>query len=96
MLCTLDFYLETPKEIAIVGRGDQRDTQALLRRVHATYVPNKILLLVDPATDPGDAFAHLPLGEMTSIEGKATAYVCHQFACSAPTTSAEALAELLK
>jgi uncharacterized protein YyaL (SSP411 family) len=33
---------------------------------------------------------------MPQLEGKATAYVCHNFACSTPTTTHEALAELLK
>jgi uncharacterized protein len=96
MICALDFYLETPKEIAIIGRSDQTDTQSLLGLVHESYVPNKILLVIDPAGGAGDAFAHLPVDEMTQLEGKATAYVCHNFACSVPTTTPEALAELLK
>jgi uncharacterized protein YyaL (SSP411 family) len=96
MLCALDFYLETPKEIAIIGRSDQVDAQSLLRLVHETYIPNKILVVIDPAVGAGDALAHLPVGEMTQLEGKATAYVCHNFACSVPTTTPEALAELLK
>jgi uncharacterized protein YyaL (SSP411 family) len=96
MLCSLDFYLETPKEIAIIGPRDHNDAQALLRLVHESYVPNKILLVIDPAQDTGDAFAHLPVGEMTQVQGRATAYVCHNFACSAPTTTPEGLADLLK
>jgi len=96
MLCALDFYLETPKEIAILGSGERSDTQALLRLVHESYLPNKTLVVIDPSVDSGDAFAHLPVDEMTQVEGKSTAYVCHNFACSIPTTTAEALAELLK
>jgi uncharacterized protein YyaL (SSP411 family) len=96
MLCALDFYLETPKEIVIVGERQGADTQAMLRHVHESYVPNKILLVIDPAEDTGGAFAHLPVEEMTQTAGKATAYVCHNFACSVPTTTLEALAELLK
>jgi uncharacterized protein YyaL (SSP411 family) len=96
MLCALDFYLETPREIVIVGRRGAADTQAMLRVVYETYLPNKILLLVDPAEGMGDAFAHLPLGEMAQLEGKATAYVCHNFACSAPTTEPAGLANLLR
>jgi uncharacterized protein len=68
----------------------------LLRRVHESYLPNKILLVIDPAAGTGDGFAHLPIDEMTQLEGKATAYVCHNFACSVPTTTPEALGELLK
>jgi hypothetical protein len=96
MLCALDFYLETPKEIAIIGQSNQADTQALLRLVHNAYLPNKTLAVIDPAVGTGDAFGHLPVEEMTQVEDKVTAYVCHNFACSLPTTTPEALAELLK
>jgi uncharacterized protein YyaL (SSP411 family) len=96
MLCALDFYLETPREIAIIGRHDAPDTQALLRVVHESYVPNKLLLVIDPTVGVGDAFAHLPVGEMTQLQGKATGYVCHNFACSLPTTDPTGLADLLK
>jgi uncharacterized protein YyaL (SSP411 family) len=68
----------------------------LLRLVHESYLPNKILLVIEPAVGAIDGFAHLPVDEMTQVEGKATAYVCHNFACSVPTTTPEALAELLK
>jgi uncharacterized protein YyaL (SSP411 family) len=96
MLCALDFYLETPKEIAIIGPRSRPDTQALLRLVRETYLPNKILAVIDPAVDTGDAFAHLPLGEMAQVEGQATVYVCHNFACSIPATTPEAFVNLLK
>lgn len=96
MLCALDYHLETPKEIAIIGRHEAPDTHALLRLVHESYVPNKILLVLDPAGGEGEAFAHLPVGEMTQLQGKATGYVCHNFACSIPTTDPTGLAELLK
>jgi uncharacterized protein len=96
MLCALDFYLETPQEIVIIGRQDEPDTQALLRVVHETYVPNKILLVIDPAAGASETFAHLPVGEMAQLQGKATAYVCHKFACSAPATDPSGLADLLK
>jgi uncharacterized protein YyaL (SSP411 family) len=96
MLCALDLYLETPQEIVIIGRQDEPEAQALLRVVHETYMPNKILLVIDPAAGASETFAHLPVGEMAQLQGKATAYVCHKFACSAPTIDASGLADLLK
>jgi uncharacterized protein YyaL (SSP411 family) len=38
----------------------------------------------------------LPVDEMAQLQGKATAYVCYKFACSAPTTDPSGLADLLK
>jgi uncharacterized protein YyaL (SSP411 family) len=36
------------------------------------------------------------LNDMTTIEGKTTAYVCENFACQLPTTSVEKMMELLQ
>jgi len=33
---------------------------------------------------------------MTMLEGKATAYVCENYACQLPTTEMEVMVELLK
>jgi uncharacterized protein len=96
MLCALDFYLETPKEIVIIGQRDEADTQALLRIVHETYVPNKIVLVIDPAAGASEMFAHLPVGDMAQLQAKATVYVCYKFACSPPITDPAGLADLLK
>jgi uncharacterized protein len=96
MLCALDFYLETPKEVVIIGQRDQPDAQSLLRVIRESYVPNKLLLVIPPDAGAGEAFAHLPVEEMTQVQGQATAYVCTNFACSAPTIDAEALAKLLQ
>jgi uncharacterized protein YyaL (SSP411 family) len=59
-------------------------------------MPNKILLVIDPAARASEAFAHLPVDEMAQLQGKATAYVCYKFACSPPTTDPAGLADLLK
>jgi uncharacterized protein len=96
MLSSLDFYLETPKEIVIIGERQQPETQAMLRLVHESYVPNKILLVLDPSLNTAKDFPHLPVAEMAPVGGQATAYVCHHFACSLPATTPEALAQLLK
>jgi uncharacterized protein len=80
----------------IIGQRDQPDAQSLLRVIRESYVPNKLLLVIPPDAGAGEAFAHLPVEEMTQVQGQATAYVCTNFACSAPTTDVEALAKLLQ
>ena len=42
-LCALDFYLSTPKEIAIVGELDDPATKSLLGVVYGGCLPNKVL-----------------------------------------------------
>ncbi|MBI2164990.1 MAG: thioredoxin domain-containing protein [Chloroflexi bacterium] len=92
-LCALDFYLSTPKEIAIVGPRDHPNTRALQQVVSSLYLPNKVVA----ACEPGEAFAQaLPLLEDKGmVRGKPTAYVCENYACQLPVTEAEALARQL-
>ena len=93
VLCALDFYLSTPKEIAIVGDFDDEATRALIQEVYTTYLPNKIIALggqrnVDASSTP-------LLEGKTRVDGKPTAYVCENYACNAPVTTPEELRKLL-
>jgi len=93
MLCALDFYTQTPKEIVIVGSRDDPATAALLAAARRVYVPNRALTVVVP-----DGSATLPalLEGKGQIDGRATAYVCERMTCSAPVTDAAALTLLLE
>jgi uncharacterized protein YyaL (SSP411 family) len=94
MLCALDLYLEGAKEIVIVGNPADADVKALIAEVNSLYLPNKVLQLATPGT----ALANISplLQGKTQIDGKATVYVCQNFTCSAPVTSASELRALLK
>ncbi|MBM4260113.1 MAG: thioredoxin domain-containing protein [Deltaproteobacteria bacterium] len=93
LLCALDFHLQKPQEIVIVGANDAADTRALLDAVHWFYLPNSTLQLAAP----GDALEKTSplLAGKTQLNGKATAYVCRNFTCSAPVTDAAELKKLL-
>ena len=93
MLGALDFYLEKPKEIVIVGEPENPATRQLLRGVHSSYLPNSTLQLVRSGA-PLREIAPLLEGK-SQIDGKATAYVCHNFTCSAPVTTWDELKSLL-
>jgi uncharacterized protein YyaL (SSP411 family) len=100
MLAALDFYLVKPKEIVVIGSPGSADMQALLRTVQQHYLPNKVLIQID-AQHATETLAALPLlrdvlAGKTQVDGKATAYVCHNFTCSLPVTEADALAALLR
>ncbi|MCC7163523.1 MAG: thioredoxin domain-containing protein [Anaerolineae bacterium] len=84
-LCGLEFELAPPKEIAIVGEG----AQPLLDVVFGEYRPNQVVAW----KRDGDESA-IPLLEYRETkDGKATAYICQNFACQMPTTDPEALAK---
>ena len=93
MLSALDFYLEKPKEIVLVGRKKDEATQDLLKKIHSLYLPNMTLQLV-ASDEPLKAISPLLEGK-TQLGGKPTVYVCHNFTCSPPVTEWEDLRELL-
>ncbi|MBI3089482.1 MAG: thioredoxin domain-containing protein [Candidatus Tectomicrobia bacterium] len=94
MLCALHLYLDTPRQIVIVGGRDDAAVRSMLEVVRQRYLPNRWLVCLDPA-DPNGARLPAALAGKGQVDGKPTAYVCHRFACSAPVHSAAALARLL-
>ena len=89
-LCALDFYLSTPKEIALVGDRTARDTKDLLAEIYQSFLPNRVLVGL---SDADDASVHSPLMEgRLRLNGRATAYVCRQYVCGLPVNDPEALA----
>ncbi len=95
MLCALDFYLAKPKEIVLVGRKTDPGMQDLLRQIQGRYVPNKTLMIVDGTEGVGLQNVPVVARGKTALNGKPTAYVCHNFTCSQPVTEWAALEKLL-
>ncbi len=93
-LGALDFYLASPKEIAVVGPVEDSATRALLDTVHGRYLPNKVVMGLDPDADGFEQ--DLPLLEdKEMLAGMPTAYVCQNYACQLPVTEPDALAAQL-
>ena len=96
MLAALAFYLDKPKQIIIVGKYGEKGAKALLRQAHQVFLPHKIVLLVNP-DHPGQLVTQrLPFTKsMKMLEGKATVFVCEDYACQLPTTDPKVMARLL-
>ena len=91
MASVLSASLAISEQIVIVGRRGAADTQALWRAAHQRYRPFTVMVLADPAEQAALAM-HMPwVAEMKMIDNRATAYVCRDFACDAPTTDASVL-----
>lgn len=88
ILSALEFYFNPTKEIVVLG-----DSKELKSEIWREYLPNKVVVLADRADENAD-FIPL-LKERTLIDGKPTAYVCENFACQKPVTTAEDLREQL-
>jgi hypothetical protein len=96
MLCVLDFYLSQPKQVVIAGNAGAADTQAMLHAVRERYLPNAIVILADGGQSQELLTRRLPfLATIKPVGGKATAYVCVNYACQLPTNDRAKLVELL-
>ena len=94
LLCALDFSTSEPREVAVVGNPEAADTRALLKAVYSAYLPNKVVAGRGPADDEAAGLIPL-LAQRPAREGKATAYVCVQYACQTPTADPQELARQL-
>lgn len=94
MLSALDFYLGPIPQIALIGAPRAPQMQKLLERVRACFLPNKILALSEP--DDAEHAALIPLvrGKQL-VDGTPAVYICQNYSCRAPITSAEELGRIL-
>ncbi len=93
-LAAVDFARAGPIEIAIVGDPQQPATQALLKQVYQTYLPNRVLMLHNPARPDDNVRSPLP-ADRPLVDGRPTAYVCRNYTCGRPVTTPEELARQL-
>ena len=96
LAAALDFNLSKPKQIVIAGEPGAADTRAMLRLVHDRFIPNKILLLADGGAGQTRLGEWLPfIKTMDRRDGRATAYICENYACKLPTSDLAVAARLL-
>lgn len=88
-------FAEGPsQEIVIAGEPDAPDTLAMLDAARSVYAPHAVVVLRPPGVTPITDLVPFA-AEQTMVEGRATAYVCENHACQAPTTNPEEAARLL-
>lgn len=96
LLLAADFRLGPIYEVVIAGNAHSPETEMMLDRLGAAFIPNKVVLL-----RPTDERAPeiLRIAEFTrfqtAIDGRATAYVCLQYHCKLPTTDVGTMLEML-
>ncbi|KQX67927.1 thioredoxin domain-containing protein [Paenibacillus sp. Root444D2] len=94
-LAALDFAYGAASEIVIAGDPAKPETQHMLRTVQRQYLPNALLILHPPGAAGEEVRKLIPLvQDKLPLGGQATAYVCQNFACQAPTQDLEELENL--
>jgi uncharacterized protein YyaL (SSP411 family) len=82
-------------EIVLVGNPGDADFEALRREVDRRFLPNAVLLHRPPVDEQAIVEIVPMLKSYGMNRGRATAYLCRNFACEAPTTDPVAFAQSL-
>ena len=92
-LSGLDAWHEGIQEVAIVGDLQSPLANQLLRVVYESFLPNKVVALLDPSWPEGSQLAErVPLlSGKQPVKGKPTAFVCRNYACQSPTSDPSTL-----
>ena len=97
MLLGYIFETDSPKEVVIVGNSNQEESMVFLTSVNSNYEPNKIILFKDMSNKNSVLSTLAPWTEsQTTIDGKATAYICENFTCNLPTTDLSITMDFIK
>jgi len=92
-LTAVDLLLEPMQEIVIAGNASDAATQALVKILHARFLPRAVFCLHEQG---GEIEGLAPFVKTQGpIDGKPAAYVCENNACQTPVTTPEAFAKLL-
>ena len=85
LLQAVDFAAGPAYEVVVAGGERSSDTRAMLEALHKQFVPNKVVLFRPDEERPAiSGLAPYTLAQQT-INGRATAYVCRNYACKRPT-----------
>jgi uncharacterized protein YyaL (SSP411 family) len=96
LLIALDLAQGPSYEVVIVGDPGAEDTTAMLKALRGAYIPNAVVLF-RPAGEEDSDITHLAefTKGLSSLNDKATAYVCREFRCELPTAEADQMLALL-
>jgi uncharacterized protein YyaL (SSP411 family) len=96
LMVALDFGIGPCYEVVIAGNAQAEDTKAMAKALRTRFLPNKVVLL-NPDERESPEIAKLAgfTRNQSSIDGRATAYVCMNYKCKLPTTDIDKMLELL-
>jgi uncharacterized protein YyaL (SSP411 family) len=95
MLAALSTYHAGTPQLVIVGDLSADDTKALSDVAMHRYLPTTIVVPLAPSARARLSELLPWTASMKEVDGRATAYLCRNFSCEAPTTDAGALERIL-
>ena len=96
-LTGLEFMLGPNFEVIISGVPDAEDTRAMVNAIRLHYTPDAVVIFrPSDEEDPGITKVAGFTRDIVTVEGRATAYVCTNYACDIPTTDPEEMLRLVR
>jgi hypothetical protein len=96
LMMAVDFGVGPSYEVAIAGKSQAEDTRAMVKALRTHFIPNKVVIFrpIEQEAPQITRLARFTKGK-SSIDSKATAYVCLNHSCKMPTTDISRMLELL-
>jgi uncharacterized protein YyaL (SSP411 family) len=88
-LAAVDFLRSDSQEVVLIGELDDSTMVEMKRELRNSYAPNRVL--AGAAQEVTGSEVPPLLAERSQLDGKATAYVCENYACQLPVTTVEEL-----
>ncbi len=96
LMVAADFSIGPSYEVTISGDPRTEDTRAMLKTLRKHFIPNKVVLMRPIEREHPDITQIARFTEdMSSINRRATAYVCNNYNCERPTTNVSKMLGLL-
>ena len=96
LLCAFELAMDAPRTVVLAGDPATADFQALAAVLAEKSGPRRAVLCAEGGAGQQWLAARRPyLADMQPVGGRATAYVCENYACQAPVTTAAELRALL-
>lgn len=96
-LTGLEFMLGPNFEVIISGVPGAEDTEAMIGAIRSHYAPEAVVIF-RPSDEEEPEITGIAgfTRDVVTIEGKATAYVCTNYACDIPTTDPDEMVRLVR
>ena len=96
LMIAVDFAVGPSYEVVITGDPRAEDTREMLQAVGRRFIPNKVVIFLHVEPDSSEIKVIAPFtAHRSTIDDKATAYVCANHNCKLPTTDIDIMLSLL-
>ena len=96
LMVAVDYAIGPAYELVIVGDSQANDTREMLQSIHRRFIPNKVVIFIPTETSSPEIRSIAPFTrQQSSLDAKATAYVCVNYNCQLPTTDIDTMLRLL-